>query len=429
MLKKALRQVTPELLISLYHFLMAYLAAVLYRFPSRKLTVIGVTGTNGKTTTAYLIAHMLQSAGMSSGLTSTAIFKIGQKEWLNDKKMTMLGRFQSQKLLRQMVKAGCSHAVVETSSEGIKQYRHRAIVYHTGVFTNLTPEHLQAHGGFENYKKAKQKLFRLPLKQAVINADDPSAEDFMLGSAHRTLYSTDEHVDTPAGAGIIVGTDIQLGSTTRFKVNGVRFELNMPGLFNVYNALAAVATVNALGVPLELCAGALRLVKGVPGRLEMIDEGQDYSVMIDYAPEVASLESLYEVVDTMPHGRIIHVLGSCGGGRDADRRPKLGSIAARNADVVIVTNEDPYDEDPRAIIESVADGAKAGGKQEGEDLFLENDRQSAIQKALSLAEKGDLVLVTGKGSEQALCVAGGKKIPWDDREVARSAIKADKKSA
>ncbi len=367
---------------------------------------------------------MLEHAGMSSGLSSTAVFKIGKKEWLNDKKMTMLGRFQSQKLLRQMISAGCKYAVIETSSEGIKQHRHRGIKYYAGVFTNLTPEHLQAHGGFENYKAAKQKLFKLPLVHAIVNADDQHAADFLIGDGHKTLYSTNENVSIPAGVGAIVASNIFLGARTTFSVSGVRFELNMPGLFNVYNALAAIATVNAMGVPLELCAGALRLIKGVPGRLEMIDEGQDFKVMVDYAPEVASLQELYKVVEDIDHERIIHVLGSCGGGRDAGRQPKLGALAAQHADVVIVTNEDPYDDDPQEIINNVAQGARDAG---AEELMVEIDRAEAIKKAVIMAQKNDLVLITGKGCEQAICIAGGKKIPWDDRRVVRAAIKELKK--
>lgn len=424
MIKHTIKKIIPITLISTYHFLLAHLAAIVYGFPSDKLKVVGVTGTNGKTTTAYLIAQMLEHAGMSSGLTSTAIFKIGKKEWLNDKKMTMLGRFQSQKLLREMVSAGCKYAVVETSSEGIKQHRHRGIKYYAAVFTNLTPEHLQAHGGFENYKAAKQKLFKLPLKHSVINADDKYSSDFVIGKSHKTLYSTNESVSIPAGAGAIVATNISLDAKTTFLVSGVRFELNMPGLFNVYNALGAIATVNALGVPLELCAGALRMIKGVPGRLEFIDEGQNFKVMVDYAPEVASLKELYKVVDQIEHDRIIHVLGSCGGGRDKDRQPKLGAIAAQHADVVIVTNEDPYDDDPQSIIDAVAQGARDAGVAQ---LITEKKRSDAIKIAVEMAEANDLVLITGKGCEQAICVAGGKKIPWDDRRAAAEAIKGLKK--
>jgi len=340
--------------------------------------------------------------------------------------MTMLGRFQTQKLLKEMVQEKCEYAIIETSSEGIKQYRHKGIDYDVAVFTNLTPEHLESHGGFENYKKAKGELFRQNKGTFIINADDENAEYFLSFAAEqKTVYSTNPaNLVGGAGMGEIIADDLEVSKTgSNFTIFGTDFELNLPGIFNVYNALAAVATVNALGVPLDKCAEALKKINGVPGRMEKIDEGQGFTVMVDYAPEVASVEQLYEAAQDMPHERIIHVLGSCGGGRDKDRQPKLGRIAGENADVVFVTNEDPYDDDPMSIIDAVAGGAVEAGKKDGENLFRILDRKKAIEQAIGMAEMGDLVLITGKGCEQAMCVAGGRKIEWDDREVAREALR------
>ena len=449
MIKSLLKKFIPSSMLSWYHRALASLGALVYGFPSEKLIVIGVTGTNGKSTTAYFIAKILDHAGYQTGLTSTAVFKIAGREWLNDKKMTMLGRFQSQRMLRDMVRAGCQYAVIETSSEGIAQHRHRGINYDVAVFTNLTPEHLETHGGFEPYKQAKGELFAwLTMKKRkaflrhsgvrqrrtiesstpkiiVVNADDEHAEYFLSFRAdHKVMYTLrPANIGGEAGMGEIIAEEVK--TTARgalFTVFGTPFTLALPGKHNVYNALAAIATVNALGVSLEQCAAGLKKITGVPGRMERIDEGQPFTVLVDYAPEVASMERLYETVRDIPHKRIIHVLGSCGGGRDRARRPVLGRLAGENADIVFVTNEDPYDDAPMEIINEVADGAAAAGKTDRENLFRMIDREQAIEQAIAAAQPDDLVLITGKGCEQAICVAGGKKIPWDDREVARRAI-------
>jgi UDP-N-acetylmuramoyl-L-alanyl-D-glutamate--2,6-diaminopimelate ligase len=207
-------------------------------------------------------------------------------------------------------------------------------------------------------------------------------------------------------------------------VGGIPITLRLPGRVNVENALAAVAIASTLGLPLDAIARRLGEVEGIPGRFERIDEGQPWTVIVDYAPEPASLGRLYETVESIPHTRLIHVLGSCGGGRDVARRPILGRMAGERADFVIVTNEDPYDDDPRAIMDQVADGARAAGKHDDASLLIVEDRREAIFEAMRRAEPGDLVLLTGKGCEQAIMVAGGKHLPWDERTVAREAIRA-----
>lgn len=429
-----LKRLVPESLISFYHLFLSRLAAWWYRHPSRETIVIGVTGTNGKTTTSYLIAKALEASGKKTGCTTTALFKIADREWLNASKMTMLGRFQLQKLLRQMVNEGCAYAVVETSSQGIVQYRHRGIEYDIAVFTNLTPEHIEAHGGFEAYKAAKIELFRhvasgkrkmidgrvIP-KIAVLNADDPHAADFAVPGFDRVIsYSTKRD---SSSAETICAENIRLEANgSSFEIRGKNVKLQIPSRVNVQNALAALAVTSALGLSLDNVIQQLERVSVVPGRFERIDEGQPWTVLVDYAPEPASLERLYETVAMIPHERIIHVLGSAGGGRDVARRPILGNIAGSKADIVIVTNEDPYDDPPRQIIDQVAAGACEAGKRDGQSLFCIDDRREAIEQAMRLARAGDFVLLTGKGSEQAIVVNDGKKIPWDERRVAREAI-------
>ncbi|MDD5438222.1 MAG: UDP-N-acetylmuramyl-tripeptide synthetase [Patescibacteria group bacterium] len=429
-IKVFIEKIAPASWLSFYHKILANLAAFIYDYPSQKMVIVGVTGTNGKTTTAYLIAKALEADGSKTGCTTTALFKIADKEWLNDTKMTMLGRFALQKYLSQMVKAGCKYAVIETSSQGILQHRHEQIAYDIGVFTNLTPEHVEAHGGFENYKQAKIKLFKhlaaLPPKKIngqtvsralVLNQDDQHAQDFVVPGPQIVWYGLNQGALKAANV-----NDSAEGIS--FALADLSVRLQLMGRVNAYNALAALAVCQVVGIDLKAAAQKLGEIKNMPGRFEKIEAGQPWKVIVDYAPEPESLKRLYEELKVMRSGKIIHVLGSCGGGRDVARRPVLGQLAAQNADYVIVTNEDPYDDDPMQIIQQVAEGAKQGGKREGENLFLILDRAEAIQKAMSLAEPGDLVLLTGKGSEQRMCVAGGRKIPWDDREAARQAIKS-----
>lgn len=443
-MKYLLKKLLPSALFDLYHFALAKLAALRYGNPSEKMVIIGVTGTNGKSTVCNMVAAILEGAGFRVGLTTTVNFKIAEKEWLNDTKMTMLGRSRLQKLLAEMAAAGCDYAVIETSSEGIKQHRHAGVHYDAAVFTNLTPEHLESHGGFDNYKLAKGELFaklerdpmkrlkgRLIPKVAVANLDSPHAPYF-LGFKVNQKYGflaerKGENKDRLKFAewplAIVKALNVELTSEgSSFTVRGVPFSLRMLGMFNVENGLAAISVGLSQGIALETMSAALAKMRVVPGRIEPIALGQDFAVIVDYAPEPESFRRLYEVVAMLPKRRVIHVLGSTGGGRDKSRRPILGRLAAEGADVVIVTNEDPYDDDPMRIIEDVAAGAREKGKVDGVNLFAMLDRGAAMEKAVSLAAAGDLVLVTGKGAEQAMCVAGGKKIPWDDRDKLRQAI-------
>jgi UDP-N-acetylmuramoyl-L-alanyl-D-glutamate--2,6-diaminopimelate ligase len=426
-----LKKLVPRGLVEVYHYLLSYAAALIYNNPSRDMIVIGVTGTNGKTSTAYMIAKALEAGGAKTGCTTTAIFKVADKEWLNDTKMTMLGRFQLQKLLRQMADAGCVYAVVETSSQGIVQHRHQNIAYDIGVFTNLTPEHIEAHGGFENYKQAKIRLFRhiasLPPKIldnnraprfAVLNCDDEHWQDFKLPElANVITYGVGDCADLRAQ---------QIQETAHgvsFSVNNSPVKLNIMGKVNAYNALAALCCAKICGISLEPAIKSLESIQNIPGRFESINQGQLFTVLVDYAPEPASLSVIYQTIAELKPKRLIHLLGSCGGGRDVARRPILGRMAGETANIVIITNEDPYDDDPMQIINDVAEGAKQAGKIENNDLFLIADRGEAINKAIALAEPGDLVLLTGKGSEQAICVANGKKLPWDERDAVRQSLK------
>jgi UDP-N-acetylmuramoyl-L-alanyl-D-glutamate--2,6-diaminopimelate ligase len=449
----------------IYHFIMAWLAAFVYRFPSKNLIVIGVTGTTGKTSTVCLLAKMLVSAGYKTGFTSTAIFSDGNKEWLNDKKMTMPGRFFIQSTLRQMVKNGCCYAIVETTSEGIKQFRHRFINYDSLIFTGLYPEHIESHGSFENYQAAKGKLFahlkhcspkyvndkhkpikpqnnlkKLDLtrilKTIIVNGDDEFASYFLnFWSETKIVYTFNPEVSLEyfiknlsseaqvKDFSLLVGSDVLSDARgVSFSVAEQKIELNILGEYNAINALAAYALGLNQRIPVDKIIRGLESVHSLAGKMEIIKAGQDFTAIVDYSFEPKALERLYKTIALIPHHKIIHVLGSTGGGRDRARRPILGKIAAEQADIVIVTNEDPYDEDPGIIINQVAAGAEEAGKTLNANLFKVLDRREAINNALKLAESGDLVLFTGKGAEQYICVANGQKIPWDERLVVKEEI-------
>jgi len=458
--KKLFKALNPA-----YHFILSFLAAVVYGFPSKKLVIIGVTGTAGKTSTSYLIAKMLSSAGYKTGLTSTAIFSDGDREWLNDKKMTMPGRFFIQKLLSRMKKNDCCYAIVETTSEGIKQFRHRFINYDILLFTGLYPEHIDSHGSFDKYRETKGRLFyhlkrgsvkyinddhkvvlpktqlkKLDLKRVsktiIVNGDDEHANYFLnFWSEVKYICSFAENFQEdkllsevksefiPKDLTILKGSKIESDfSGTSFYINDEKIQLKLLGDFNAKNALNSYALGLSQGIDKEKIEEGLKSVHSLAGKLEMIDVGQNFKAMVDYSFEPKAVENLYKVIDVIPHNRLIHLLGSTGGGRDKSRRQVLGSLAGKKADIVIVSNEDPYDDDPQEIIDEVALGAENSGKQKDVNLFKILDRRQAIKKAIELAKENDLILFTGKGAEQQICLANGERMPWDEREVVKEEI-------
>jgi UDP-N-acetylmuramoyl-L-alanyl-D-glutamate--2,6-diaminopimelate ligase len=397
-MKDLLKKFTPSFLISWYHFLLAFLGAIIYRFPSQKIFVVSVTGTKGKSTVVNLAGKILEEAGFKTGWVTSLTLKIGKKEWLNPYHMTMPGRFLIQKFLREMVDNKCHYALIEVTSEGILQYRHRFIDFKAAVFTNLAPEHIEAHGSFEKYREAKGKLFALAKDIHIINLDDENSDYFL---------------KFPAKKKYTYG--LNRGDVNR---QNTKFKINLLGDFNIYNALAAICIGLSQGVDLEICKKALEKVKGIPGRMEIIDEGQDFTVIVDLAHTPDSFEKVFKLVNDLPHNKIISVFGSAGGGRDRWKRPELGKIAAEYSDQIVLTNEDPYEEDPLVILNQI----ESGIKNSQAPIIKILDRREAIRKAFQSAQKNDIVLVLGKGTEQTM-VIGSKKIPWDDREVAREELK------
>ncbi len=437
-IKKIIPKRLFKILQPIYHYVLNFIAALAFGFPSNQLTVIGVTGTTGKTTVVYMTAELLKYAGKRVGYTSTAMFSDGKNEWLNDKKMTMLGRFFTQRMLRKMVQNGCDVAIVETTSEGIIQYRHRFINYDTVVFTGLYSEHIDSHGSFEDYKKAKQKLFvhvgrckkkyicgRKDYKTIIVNLDDEHVQDFLKFDADYKLGFT-QNLDTQVVDSSVEKIEYRYKGVNKqgiyFTFGEKYIQMYIFGEFNAMNAAAAGCIGKTLGLNEHTIKVGLEKIRSLPGRIERIDGGQNFTVIVDYAFEPVAVAKLYETIAVLEPKKIIHVLGSCGGGRDVIRRAELGRIAGQKADYVIVTNEDPYDDDPMEIIKNVANGAKEKGKVENKTLFIIEDRRNAIKKAISLAKENDIVLITGKGSEQAIAVQNGRLIPWDDRMVVKKIL-------
>ncbi len=381
-MKELIKKFVPNFLLGFYHYSLALISAFLYGFPSRKMTIIGVTGTSGKSTVVELTTKILEEAGFKTASLSSIKFKVRDKEWENRLKMTMPGRMKLQRFLRRAVKANCKYAVLEVTSEGIKQFRHKFIDFDVAVLTNLSPEHIEAHGGFEKYREAKAKLFQQTKNIHIINTDDKNAEYFL---------------KIPAKQKIKYGINDK---------NLLPEHFNLLGNFNLYNAITATKIAISQGVSLETCKRVLEKVKGISGRMEIVNK-EPFTVVVDYAHTPEALEKVYKTI-IKNNKRMICVLGACGGGRDKWKRPVLGKIAVQYCQEIIVTNEDPYDEDPMEIIEQVA------GNTNAKKIL---DRREAIREALKAANPGDVVIITGKGSEPWMCVKGGKKIPWSDRQI------------
>lgn len=405
-----IKQLVPQTLKNWFHFLESFFAAVAFGFPAKKLTVVGVTGTNGKTTTANLIARILEEDGKRVALASTINFRVAGEETVNTSKFTTLSRWRLQKFLHDAVSAGCTHAVLEVSSHALDQRRLLGIFFTVAVVTNVTREHLDYHKTMEVYRRAKKRLFE-KAKNAVVNLDMREPEFFLEGKYERTLTcsTVDETADFYAE-----GIRSNFGGS-EFSVQAAPVRLRLPGRFNIENALAAMAAASLLGVSLGVSARAVGLVERVPGRMDLVENHLGATILVDYAVTPDSLEKLYELVASMrkPESKVVAVFGACGE-RDRGKRPIMGEIVSSNADVVILTNEDPYHENPDRILREIENGIN--GKKKGEDYFRIFDRRNAIRKALSILSQNDILLVTGKGAEETMAI-GDKRIPWNDRTV------------
>lgn len=403
-----------EKLQPIYHYLLSLLGAIIYRFPSRKIFVIAVTGTKGKTSTTELINAILEEAGFKTALLGTMRFKIGEETEMNKMKMTMPGRFFVQKFIKKAVKQKCDYIIIEMTSQGVLQSRHRFIFMNALVFTNLSPEHIESHGSYEKYVEAKLKIVKQleknkkQRKLIVVNTDDKEALKFLNNDIkEKYQYSLKDAEPFELQKNGLMMT-----------FGGTKIKSYLSGKFNIYNILAATTFVKTQSISNEIIKKAVEKFRGIRGRVERIDEDQDFVVIVDYAHTADSLEKLYEA---FPNTKRICVLGNTGGGRDQWKRKVMGEVANKYCSNIILTNEDPYDEDPRKIIEDMVEGI------EQTEYQIIMDRREAINKALSIADTGDTVLITGKGTDPYIMGPNNSKLEWDDANVVREELNKLKK--
>ena len=392
---------------------LSQLACRWYGHPSRQLTMLGVTGTNGKTTVTYLLRHILQRTGMKTGLIGTVQNIVGEQTLPAQR--TTPDALQIQQLLSAMTKNGCSHAVMEVSSHALDQHRAEGIDFAVGIFTNLTEDHLDYHGTMGCYCDTKAKLFQMS-RMGVCNADDPWTERLLAGASCPSVYYG---IHNPAE---VWAEDIFLHSrSVDFTVCTARtrtpVHLGVPGRFSVYNALGAIAACGELGIPPEECAAALATFPGVAGRMEVVPTpGKPYTLLIDYAHTPDALENVLKTVRGFAQNRVIAVFG-CGGDREREKRPLMGHIAGKLADLTIITSDNPRTEEPMAIIRDILPGI-AGAEDK---YIVEPDRRGAIALAMGRAAAGDVIVLCGKGHETYQEI-GDKTIPMDEREIVRSLL-------
>ena len=406
---------------------LAALSAEFYGRPSEQLMLVGITGTNGKTTTAYLLGSIFEAAGMKCGRIGTVGYRIGTREL--EASRTTPEAPDLQRLLREMVSQNCTACVMEVSSHALALRRADYLRFASAIFTNLTRDHLDFHGDMEEYFVAKRRLFELLPRDAVAitNADDPRGAQFAAAAARPVTYAIDAPADVTPGP-------------IQFSLDGLAFEARTPrgtlhlqsplvGRPNAYNILAAVAAATALDLPFSAIENGISRLAHVPGRFQVVsDPGDDVRVVVDYAHTDDALKNLLETARPLASGRVITVFG-CGGDRDKTKRPLMGAVAARLSDLVVVTSDNPRSENPEQIIDDIKRGIvlpadRAGAKGHGPKPTVcvsIADRKLAIEHAVRQARRGDLVLVAGKGHEKYQ-VIGERTLPFDDVEVARAAL-------
>ncbi len=436
MVERALPEIgLPQLVVDATRAALASAAAWWYGDPSHALGVVGITGTDGKTTTSFLAVAALEAAGIRTGMTGTAATRIGGVQAANEAHATTPEAPALQLALRAMVTAGDAAAVIETTSHGLALGRVDAIAYDVAILTNLTHEHLELHGTWEKYRDAKLRLFELLAQRVVkprpwpptgiVNADDPSAGAFIgvaqEAGARVLTYGTDPSADIRATRveedqhRLRIAYDAPSGSAA--------VDLRLVGRFNVHNALAVVALGEAIGLDPASVREGLASVPVVPGRMERVDLGQPFGVIVDFAHSPASLQTVLDLLAPLAASRgggLIAVFGSAGE-RDTAKRPLMGRIAGERARIVVVTDEDPRGEDRHAILDAIARGVEATGKRRDHDLLVIADRRAAIEAAIERARPGDIVLLAGKGHEQAIIGPDGP-VPWNERHEAEAAL-------
>lgn len=399
----------PERAISMYHLLLAECAALWFRYPSRHMLVIGVTGTKGKSSVTEMVSAILEAAHYRTAIINSIRFKIGEESVPNTTRMSMPGRFFLQRFMRHAYADDCDAVVIEMTSEGARQHRHRGIVLDALIFTNLAPEHIESHGSLQAYKDAKFSIgqalagSKKRTRYMVANADDAESARYLALPVEQSLPFS-------------LGTNAPWEATPEgghFTLEGERIAVELPGEFSLKNALAAATLTRAIGIKPKTIAAGLQALHRIPGRAERVEAGQDFTVVVDYAHTPDSLKAIYEAYGSR---RKICVLGATGGGRDKWKRPVMAGVADTYCDTIILTDEDPYDEDPRSIVDELA----AGFKNHRPEIIM--DRREAIARSIALAHSGDAVIITGKGTDPNIARANGAKEPWSDARIAREEL-------
>jgi len=420
-----------DFFIGIYHWFWAFFSSLIYRSSSKDLILIGVTGTSGKSTTVELIYQILKEAGYRVAFFSSIWEVVNEERKKNLYQMTMPGRGILQKFLKKAKKAGCQYAIIEVTSEGILQHRHRFLNFNVAVFLNLHKEHIERHGSFENYKKAKGKLFKSIKEIHILNYDDENINYFLQFPANKKyLFGVEkkytQEKNQQDNIEFVRAEKIEIKENgSSFLVGNTLFNIHLPGSFNIYNSLAAICVGLSQNISFEVCKLALEKTKKIPGRMEVVIE-KPFKVIVDLAHTPHALEEVYKLIsqDKTSRGRIIGVFGSAGGGRDKWKRPEMAKVVAKYVDFAIICNEDPYDENPDEILNNIEDGFKEVGFKNYKKI---KDRKKAIRESLKIAQDGDIVVITGKGSEPWLSVNSKKTIYWDEPGIIKK-IYAELKS-
>jgi UDP-N-acetylmuramoyl-L-alanyl-D-glutamate--2,6-diaminopimelate ligase len=416
--KKLIPKSLLKPLLPLYHWLQAWAANLRYGLPARKMKVVAITGTNGKTTTAAFLGKIFEANGWKVGINSTAFYQIGGEVELNDTNMTVTDPFRLFKLLARMKKAGADWVILETTSHALSQSRVSGIPIRAAVMTNLTQDHLDYHGSMDAYAAAKGKLFLKKADLHVINRDDEWFHFFnqFTPRERKITYGADQEADVR----IIAAKLGPGGSKLCIKLERAQIEpkINLVGKFNAYNALTAAATAYGLGVPAEIIEQGLEALERVPGRMEVIEGKRRIKIVIDYAHTPDALQNVLETLKGVTRKRIITVFGATGD-RDKSKRPLMGKAVARGSDIAVLTDDDPYSENPITIRAEVMAGLK--DVVEGAEIYEVGDRRGAIAKAIELARPGDTILLAGIG-HQSYRVLGQKKVKWNERQIAEELL-------
>lgn len=425
------RKLLPGWVFQFQHYLEARAAQVIFRNPSKSMLLVGIVGSKGKTTTANILWGILNDQKNPAGLIGTADIQIGDKTVKNHWHKTMPGRWHTQKLLAQMKSSGCKYAILEVPSEAQQNWRHIGINFDLIIFTNVTNEILAVHknslellhkhnkrllSSFHRLKRKKVNSKNFP-KTILANKDSEFFEEYSKFKADQKLSYSAKSDSNFKPSSIKSGLE-----NSSFKLDGESFKLNVPGSINISNAVAAIASAKIIGLDLKTISKRLASYSGVPGRMSLIKQGQPFTVVIDYAHEESGLQHLVEwAKDSKPSGaKLISLICGQGGGRDVKKRPIMGEIATKYCESVVISNDDVYDDDPQDIIDDIVKGCKKV-RPDLKGVYQIQDRREGIAKALSLAKKGDIVLITGKGNDSSSIIAG-EKIPWDEYAVTREEL-------